>query len=241
MKLIVLAAGKSSRIYNQININKCLIKINNQSLLMKIVSNALEKKINHIDIIVGFKRHNIKEHLAKFKSIKFIYNKKYKTTDMVFSSMLGLKKSSEDTIICYSDILFEKKIFDIFKKNKFENITVPYIKNWKEIWKKRKKSIFEDAETFLIKKNKLINIGNKITKKNLKSINGQFMGIIFIPKSKLSILLNIYNQIKKNKIQYTEFLNFIIQKKIPINVINYKGKWYEFDDINDLNNFKKNA
>ena len=238
MKLIILAAGKSSRIYNQINLNKCLIKINNKTLLTRIVKNALEKRINNIDIIVGFKPQNIKNSLSKFKNINFIYNKKYKFTDMVFSSMLGLKKSSEDTLICYSDILFGKKIFDIFMKKKFKNITIPYIKNWKKIWKKRKKNIFDDAETFVIKKNKLTNIGNKITKKNLKKINGQFMGIVFVPKSKLSILLKLYNQFKKNKIQFTQFLNLIIQKNISIEVTEYKGKWYEFDDIDDLRNFK---
>ncbi len=238
MKLIILAAGKSSRIYNQINLNKCLIKINNKTLLTRIVNNALEKRINNIDIIVGFKPQNIKKSLSKFKNINFIYNKKYKFTDMVFSSILGLKKSSEDTLICYSDILFEKKIFDIFIKKKFKNITIPYIKNWKKIWKKRNKNIFDDAETFVIKKNKLTNIGNKITKKNLKKINGQFMGIVFVPKSKLSILLKLYNQFKKNKIQYTQFLNLIIQKNISIEVTEYNGKWYEFDDIDDLRNFK---
>ena len=137
--------------------------------------------------------------------------------------------------------MFKKKIFEIFKKKKFKNITLPYIKNWREIWKKRKKNIYQDAETFLTKKNKLINIGSKITKKNLKNINGQFMGIIFIPKTKLSPILNLYNKIKTNKIQYTQFLNLIIQKKITIDVINYKGIWYEFDDIQDLKNFKKNG
>ena len=49
---------------------------------------------------------------------------------------------------------------------------------------KRNKSIFEDAETFKIKGNKLVEIGNKITKQNLKSVKGQFMRIIYLPKKK---------------------------------------------------------
>ena len=47
----------------------------------------------------------------------------------------------------------------------------------------KKKNIFDDAETFLINSRSFVKeIGNKITKKNLKNVNGQFMGIIFIPK-----------------------------------------------------------
>ena len=62
MKLILLAAGKSSRIYNDININKCLIKINDQTLLEKIINNAIKSKIKLIDVVTGFKPKNIKKN-----------------------------------------------------------------------------------------------------------------------------------------------------------------------------------
>ena len=55
MKLILLAAGKSSRIYNDIGFNKCLIKIRNKSLIKHIIDNAYEEGIKDISIIVGYK------------------------------------------------------------------------------------------------------------------------------------------------------------------------------------------
>ena len=38
MNLLLLAAGKSSRIYEKIKKNKCLIKINNNTLIKHIIN-----------------------------------------------------------------------------------------------------------------------------------------------------------------------------------------------------------
>ena len=64
--------------------------------------------------------------------------------------MLALKKTNEDVIISYTDIFYEKEVFDNLINLNKKNITLPYILNWKNIWKLRKKDIFDDAETFLI-------------------------------------------------------------------------------------------
>ena len=174
MNLILLAAGKSSRIYNKIKKNKCLIKINNKSLIKNIIDNSSNADISEINIITGFKPQNIKKELKSYNKIKFTNNSKYQTTDMVYSSIIGLKKSQSDTIISYTDIIYTKKLFQIIKKSNNNFITIPYIKNWKRVWNKRDKNIFEDAETFKVDKNSnLKEIGNKIDQKNLKSVNGQ--------------------------------------------------------------------
>ena len=44
MKLLLLAAGKSNRIYKKINKNKCLIEYNKKSLLEKIITDSNLKK-----------------------------------------------------------------------------------------------------------------------------------------------------------------------------------------------------
>jgi len=66
------------------------------------------------------------------------------------------------------------------------------------------------------------------------------MGIIYIPKIMIKVFISKYKVYKKNKVQFTEFLNFLILNKIVIKTFSYSGKWYEFDDIEDLVTFKKN-
>ena len=65
------------------------------------------------------------------------------------------------------------------------------------------------------------------------------MGIIFIPKNKLNIFRKIYTDIRKNKIQFTNFLNLLIKKGEFIKTFNYKKLWFEIDDLGDLKSFKK--
>jgi choline kinase len=159
---------------------------------------------------------------------------------MVYSSILGLKESNSDTLISYTDIIYTKKLFKILSKSKKNFITIPYIKNWKRVWKRRKKDIFDDAETFKVdKNNNLKEIGNKISKKNLKSINGQFIGIIFVPKNYIKVLINKYKIYKNSKLQFTQFINNLIKDNIKIKCLNYNDFWYEIDDYQDLINFNR--
>lgn len=241
MKLIVLAAGKSSRIINHIKVNKCLIKVNNTTILEKIIQNSLINKIKKIDVVIGYKPKKIIEKLKPFKNINFVINSKFNTTDMVYSSILSLINTNEDVIITYSDIFYDAKLLDLILNKKSKNIVIPYSKNWKKVWKIRNKNIFDDAETFkLNNNNKLIEIGNKLTKTNLKNTNGQFLGIIYIPKNKIRLFIENYKKIKKKKIQFTSLLNILINKfKYKIDTIKYNGPWYEFDDQEDLKNFFK--
>ena len=240
MNLLLLAAGKSSRIFEKIKKNKCLIKINNNSLIKNIINKSKNSLIKNIWIITGFKPNNIKKELKDIKNIKYVNNNKFNSTDMVYSSILGLKKLNSDTLISYTDIFYTKKIFDIFSKSNNQFITIPYIKNWKKIWKLRNKNIYDDAETFKIDKNlDLKEIGNKINKKNLKYINGQFLGVIFIPKRYIKIVIDKYKILDNKNLQFTQFINNLIKFKIKIRCVEYKDFWYEFDDYEDLSNFKK--
>jgi choline kinase len=240
MKLILLAAGKSSRIYKKIKKNKCLINIDNKSLIRNIIDNAKSVSLKNITVVTGFKPSNIIRDLKNYKKISYIYNSKYKTTDMVYSSMLALKKTNEDVIISYTDIFYEKEVFKNLIDLNTKTLTIPYILNWKNIWKLRKKNIFDDAETFLINSRSSIKeIGNKITKKNLKKVNGQFMGLIFIPKKLVKTVVNFYENNDCNKLQFTSFLNKLLNNNINITGLKYDKFWYEIDDIIDLKNFHK--
>ncbi|MDC0569114.1 NTP transferase domain-containing protein, partial [bacterium] len=223
MNLLLLAAGKSTRIYKKIKKNKCLIKINNNTLIKHIINKCKNSLIKNIFIITGFKPHNIKKELKEIKNIRYINNDKYHSTDMVYSSILGLKKSKSDTLISYTDIFYTKKIFNIFSKSNNQFITIPYIKNWKKIWMIRNKNIFEDAETFKMDKNLYLKeIGKKINQKNLKYINGQFLGVIFIPKEYIKIVIDKYKIFNNKNLQFTQFINNLIKLKIKIRCVEYK-------------------
>ena len=142
MKLSILAAGKSERIFNKIKKNKCLININGTSIIKNIILCGKKNKIQDIEIIIGFKGKNIKKHLKNYRNIIFKNNRYFKSRDMMHSFYLSLSKAQQDVIICYSDIFFNPELFEkIIKIKNKKSIYVPVLKNWKKIWKIRNKLI----------------------------------------------------------------------------------------------------
>ena len=153
---------------------------------------------------------------------------------MLYSLKLALKSQRENMIVVYSDIIFSNKIFKKIKLSKnLKNINLPVLKNWENIWLKRKKNIFEDCETLVYdEKLNLLEIGKKT--KNKKKIMAQYMGIVYIPILRKDFLLEEISKIKNKKMHITSFLDLICKKeKIKIQPILDKT-WFEFDDKNDL-------
>ena len=73
MELILLAAGKGSRIFNKINKNKCLIKIKNLTLIEKIIRDfQFYENKNKSFVVVGYRKENIKNALKKYQNISFL-------------------------------------------------------------------------------------------------------------------------------------------------------------------------
>ena len=168
MKAIILAAGRGSRLPKKISkIPKSLLQINNKSIIERQIDIFKSHNINQIAIVTGFKRHLFK----KFKLQEF-YNKKWKTTNMVYS----LSKAKRwllnyECIVTYGDIIFEKKEL---KKiiNSRHSLSILFDKNWKKLWKKRFNNPLSDAETFDFSKKKyLTEIGKKTN--DYSKIKGQ--------------------------------------------------------------------
>lgn len=237
MKVILLAAGKGSRIYNKIKINKCLIKAYNKTLIENILIQA-KKKLLDVSCVTGFNHSKIKKALKKY-NLKFIHNKKFASTDMLYSAILGIKNiKKDDVLIVYTDTYFHqnflKKIFNLNSKE----LVIPVSSIWKKMWKIRKKNLFLDAEDIKVnKKNYISTLGDKIKSELPKY---QYMGVIYIPSN---ILVKIRNkmikcyQVKK-RMHLTNFVNFLIKKKTKVKAFPNSDYWYEFDDYNDLIQFK---
>ncbi|OUV61444.1 MAG: hypothetical protein CBC88_00235 [Candidatus Pelagibacter sp. TMED128] len=238
MRFIILAAGKSSRIYKEIGKIKCLLKIKKKSLISRaIIELKKADKKAKITVVTGFQQNKIKKELLSFKEIDYIYNRKFLNTDMLYSFYLALKKYNDDLFFCYSDIIFSHKSFKKILRKK-NGLYVPLKKNWLKIWKIRNKDPLKDAEHIKVYKNKILEIGKKI--KDVSETKYQYMGLIFIPKKFRSIVIKNYKLLKnKKKMHLTTFLNQLVKRNCPVFFKSTKEVWYEFDDYNDFINFKK--
>jgi choline kinase len=179
-------------------------------------------------------------HLDSIIPLTIPVNKFSVVADSIISNSLylSLKKVNGDVTISYTDISYEKKIFNDLNKYK-NSICVPVLKNWRKVWDLRKKNIFDDAENLEIniKDKCILSIGERIKKKIPRY---QFMGLVKIPNFYRKLLLKDFSNIfLRKKLQTTAFLNYLINKGVLIKYIPYNGKWFEFDDYNDFKIFNK--
>ena len=231
MHFVFLAAGKGSRIFKKINTNKCLIKIFDKSLIERLIRNIPIKRRKNITILTGFSSKTILSETKKF-NVNYIHNPKYNRTEMVETLRLALDRINDDIVFSYSDILYDQNIIVKILKKKITSITVPINTNWKKIWRIREKQIYEDAETLIIKKNLITEIGKKI--KKINHVDGQFMGLIYLKKTGWQKFKNELDKINIKDIDFTKALQFLINKGFKIKGIPTEEIWGEIDTEKDL-------
>lgn len=227
MQLIILASGRGSRLKKlTTKIPKCLVKIRSKTIIDYISENF--KKFDQTIILTGYKSNLIN---SKFPKIKKIKNKKYITTNMVYSLFCSKKFINQDVIISYSDIIYDNKIID--KMIDFDKTHIPLNNNWISLWEKRmdEKKINNDAENLITKKNKVISIGEKII--NIRP-RLQFMGLIKLKYNDFLKLYNFFKSLNNSKIDMTSFLNSALKNKIiNLNYFKTSRYWFEIDNIKD--------
>ena len=238
MKIIILCAGKGRRMF--INYPKSLLKINTKnSILKNIYLNFIKQGIKKKDIIfaTGYKPELIKKEIGS--KVNFINNKKYASTNMVYTLINTIKKIDDDIIITYSDIVYDARNINKIINNKSQFITL-VDKKWKALWKSKNK-LESDSETLKIKDNFILELGKKT--KDIRSAQARYVGLTKISKKNLRLIKAIYlDKIKKNpkrflKIDMTNFFNFLIKSYFKLNYIKIVGKWDEFDDEGDYKNY----
>ena len=179
MEIVFLAAGSNKRFKNVKN--KCLIKVDGESLIIRLLRNAKKLKFKKINIVIGSNHKNLINKVnKKYGDINYIYNKKFNKRNSLYSLQCALEVINSDLVVSYSDIIYS--LYCLKKISKIRNnIHLTVLKNWESVWNKRKKDIFKDVEELKYDKNsmKLLSISNPIRKKT--DAMAQYMGIFFIP------------------------------------------------------------
>lgn len=246
MRMIILAAGRGSRLgYLTNDTPKCMLKIDQRTILDYQIELARSHKIKDIIVITGYKNDLINK-----SGIKKIVNKSFLESNMVFSLSLAASQFNDDIIISYGDIIYDLSIFE--KTIQFSgNIGVAIDENWYSYYSIRFKDPYYDAESLVLDKDKrIIEIGNK--NPNPSSIQGQYIGLIKLNKIGASIFKKILFSLTSednscsiirdrtfNQLYLTDFLQYLIKKQIDVYAIPVQNGWVEFDTSEDYLKFKE--
>lgn len=240
MKILILAAGKGTRLGNLTkNKPKCLVEYKNTPIIDYILAIVNELKIFDVAIVNGYKKNVLENYLSN-KDYVFFTNEKFDTTNMVSSFFCAAEFMDDDFILSYSDIIYKKSVLKKLASSK-KDFSLIVDLNWKELWNKRFDNPLDDLEKLKIKDNKIVKIGTKA--KDYESIDGQYIGLFKISKKIIPAIFKIYNDFmqdnllskeQKNNLQMTEFIQILIEKGITISPVYINGGWTEIDSKSDL-------
>ena len=109
MKAIILAAGKSSRLYPLTKENpKCLLEIyKGLSIIEFQISILNELGINDIHVVTGFKSNKIKDRLKD--TVEYHYYDNYMNTNNLHTLNFISDELDDDILILFSDVIISKK------------------------------------------------------------------------------------------------------------------------------------
>ena len=196
LKAIILVAGIGSRLRPLTeDIPKCLIEFGGKTILERLQKNFLDCGITDITLVVGYKKNKFNT-----KSFNIIENHEYDSSGIMHSLYTAKKKFTDDVIISYGDIIFEKEILEKLIEAK-EDIIAVIDKEWERYWKIRTDDPLSDAESLIVDKNNYItNIGETNLKKS-KDVEGQFIGLIKFQNDGVKHLKGFYEQMYKKNLE----------------------------------------
>ncbi len=234
---VIAAAGYDVRI-SQIDaeIPKAMLKIKGKSLLERQVEVLRKYNINDITVVRGYK----KEHLT-VAGVNYIDNNEYAETGILHSFFLASEKITGETILLYSDILFENKIIEDLIHKSFD-FAVVVDRSWREHYHNRVDHPVSEAELVEVENGLVCRMGLDITP---DSAYGEFIGVSAISAKGAERAKQVYKELQHeidsgisgfedpSKASLTDFFNALIAKGERIKPVDIFGGWFEIDTFED--------
>ncbi len=248
MNAIILAAGKGERLRPLTNkIPKCMVKLFDKTILKYQIDVFRSCGINDITVVTGYEADKI-----KIEGVNFLHNQNYDTTNMVETLFCAKEKLTENVIISYGDIIFEKQVLQKLINSKWDS-SVIIDSQWKKYWQMRFENPLDDVESLRIDENGIItNIGMKVN--SLEEIQGQYIGLMKFKNEGVKNLKKIYEEAKLKSVKginllnknipfkksyMTDLIQAMINEGIKINAVKITNGWLELDSINDYNLYQE--
>lgn len=252
MKAIILAAGMGTRLgkYTK-ELPKCMLSFGGKTLIEHQVETLRSAGIKDIIIVKGYMPNKI-----QIPGVKYYVNEDFANTNMVETLFKAEKEMNDDILVCYSDILYEKKVLDKVLESKAD-IGVTIDEDYWDYWKARLDHPEQDTESLVVEGDRIVELGD--TKCGPEKAKVRYVGLIKFSKKGLESLKKVYHEDRKKyydkdypwlrsksfkKAYMTCMLQALINDGHEVEPITVQRGWLEFDtesDYEKYNNWLKNG
>ena len=241
---VILAAGMGTRLMPLTkDIPKALLKINETTLLERMIRNCIDADISKFIVIIGYNRDKVIELCPKIAErygveITTLVNEKYDVTNTSVSTFIASKfieENPEDFILVNGDNVVDPEI--IYRIAECRN-TAMIIDNFKQLNEESFKLII-DNETFNEDRSISNGIINSIGKGlDIASSSGEFIGVSKVIADDIAEFNEILSKlIDEDPQNYYDFAYKDLSEIKTIDFVLTNGlKWTEIDDHRDWEN-----
>ena len=247
MKIIIIAAGSSTRLSKEIlDIPKGLSKINGKSIIEIQLDLFKKNQLSDVTIIVGPNKEKF-----KFKNVNYITDPDFQSHD-VLGSLMACKSIIDDEVLTsYSDIIFDENILNSMLDFKGD-IGIAVDLDWEKNYANRIQHPKSQADNVLMKNNKILKIKKNIKESESTQKLGEFIGFMKLSKNGAKIFVEKYEHLLKShkgkfqnapslkKAYLTDMIQELIDSEFLVEPIILDGKWHEIDTPEDLQAARKN-
>lgn len=236
MQAIILAAGMGKRLGDLTRHNtKCMIQVNGVPLIYRMLHQLVSCSVSRVVIVVGYQAKNLMKYVRELHlpvPVIFIENKIYDKTNNIYSlSMAQEYLEKDDTILLESDLIFEDRALSKLLETPEKNLAlVAKYEPWMDGTMVRIDSD-RNIVSFIPKSGfKYSEINSYYKTVNIYKFSREFSQSYYVP------FLNAYTKARGENEYYEQvlrvltFLDQIDFKALPLS----NEKWYEIDDIQDL-------
>jgi choline kinase len=237
MKAVILAAGQGTRIRSVHGEHpKCLIEVDNSTILDHQLEALSMAGVNEVAIVVGYEKAQIINHVtsrkpSRIQRIHFIENPAFAITNNIYSLWLALEwLRGESFIVLNADVILDADIIDSAVRS---NAPISMIVD--PLWR-------DETMKVIIHGDRVMQMSKKISRERF---SGTYIGITIFSKAiqaqffhKMSALISAG--------RVNEFFNIAVQELVDegvhVGCTSTDGMaWAEIDDPTDLSFAQQNV
>jgi L-glutamine-phosphate cytidylyltransferase len=237
MKAVILAAGQGTRIRSVHGEHpKCLIEVENTTILDCQLEALSMAGIDDVAIVVGYEKNQIIEHVKSRKptvtqKIRFFENPAFAITNNIYSLWLALEwVRGESFVALNADVIFDPEILAAAVRP-----SAPISMIVDPLWR-------DETMKVVVEGDHVILMSKKISR---EEFSGTYIGITVFSKAIQDRFFRIMNELIYAG-QVNEFFNVAVQNLVNEGIrVGYTGTdglaWAEIDDPLDLTFAQQNV